>query len=233
MKVEIWSDVVCPWCYIGKRRFEEALRRFEHREEVEVTWRAFELDPRAPAERSGRYDELLAKKYGTTPTRAQEMIDHMTRAAAVEGVEMDFEKVRPGNTFTAHRLLHLASRHGLQDALKERLMRAYFTDGESVGDPKVLERLALETGLEAADVRHVLESSEFADEVRVEEAEAGALGITGVPFFVVNRKYGVSGAQSPELLLAVLQRAWADERPLTLVGTSGQGADCADGSCAV
>ncbi|HET7531012.1 MAG TPA: DsbA family oxidoreductase [Mycobacteriales bacterium] len=208
MKVEIWSDVVCPWCYVGKRRFEKALGRFAHADEVEVTYRSFELDPGAPAERTGSYDEHLARKYGMSPERAAAASENMTQVAAGEGLEFRFDLARPGNSFDAHRLLHLARARGRQLELKELLMRATFTEGEPIGDRATLERLAVDAALDADEVRAVLDSDRYADDVRADERQAAAYGITGVPFFVVDEKYGVSGAQPAELLIEVLQRAY-------------------------
>ncbi|MBW3615225.1 MAG: DsbA family oxidoreductase, partial [Actinobacteria bacterium] len=161
MRVEIWSDVVCPWCYIGKRRFEEALARFAHRDEVEVVWRAFELDPAVPAVREGDYAERLAQKYGVAVREANEMIDQMTAAAAGEGLRFRFDIARPGNTFDAHRLLHLAAARGAQDAVKERLLAATFVEGQPIGDRDTLVRLAGEAGLDPQEAGSVLESDEF------------------------------------------------------------------------
>jgi predicted DsbA family dithiol-disulfide isomerase len=146
MRVEIWSDVVCPWCYVGKRNFEAALSRFEHRDEVEVIWRAFELDPSAPTEREGDYATHLARKYGMSVDQARKMIATMTETGARAGAALDFERARPGNTFDAHRLIHLAGERGVQDAVKERFLRATFTDGEPIGDRSALLRLAVEAG---------------------------------------------------------------------------------------
>jgi predicted DsbA family dithiol-disulfide isomerase len=150
--VEIWSDVVCPWCYIGKRRFEAALAGFAHKDEVEVLWRSFELDPRAPQERVGSYAERLGRKYGMAPERAMATLEHMTNVAAEEGLEFDFARSRAGNSFDAHRLLHFAGTRGVQDALKERLLRAYFSEGEAIGLPEVLQRLADSERQELASV---------------------------------------------------------------------------------
>src|SRR5436190_7899990 len=166
MKVEIWSDVVCPWCYIGKRRFESALERFD--QEVEVAWRSFELDPNAPAHR-GPTLEHLARKYGTTEEQAARMHERMTALAAAEGLEFHLDETQGGNTFDAHRLIHLAKERGLQDAMKERLMQAYFTESEPVGERAVLARLGEEVGL--ADAADVLESDAFGDAVRRDEHE--------------------------------------------------------------
>ncbi len=237
MLVEIWSDVVCPWCYIGKRRFESALVRFEHRDAVEIVWRSFELDRHAPAERIGSYAELLGRKYGMGPDKAMATLQHMTDVAAEEGLEFDFGGVRPGNTFDAHRLLHLAAEHRRQDQLKERFLRAYFTDGEPVGDPQALTALAVDAGLDAVEVASVLEGDRFADHVRADEAAAEELGVSGVPFFVLDRRFAVSGAQDGDVFLRALERAWAKGHPLEVVGADhdghAEGDACADGACAV
>ena len=235
MQVEIWSDVVCPWCYVGKRRFERALAAFEHRDEVEVVWRSFELDPTAPAERSGPYAGHLAAKYGVPLAQAQEMIDGMTATAAADGVELRFDRARPGSTFDAHRLLHLAGELGVQDAVKERLLRATFAEGEPVGDADALVRLVAEAGVDPERARAVLADGSYADAVRADEEEARALGITGVPFFVVDRTYGVSGAQPVEVLVQVLERAWAERGPEAVAVPVGApaAAGCDDTSCAV
>ncbi len=229
MKVEIWSDVVCPWCYIGKRNLESALEGFEHRDEVEVVWRAFELDPGAPSQRKGPYADRLAKKYRTSVEGAQGMIDRMTEAGAAVGLDMRFDLAQPGNTFDAHRLLHLAASHGVQDEMKERLLRATFTEGEAIGDRSVLVRLATEVGLDAAEVEEALASGALAEEVRAEEAEATALEITGVPFFVVDRTFAVSGAHPPQALRRILEKAWAASHPSVLVLADGGAAPGCDG----
>ena len=233
MKVEIWSDVVCPWCYIGKRRFEQALAAFAHRDEVEVVWRAFELDAHAPAERPGGYAENLATKYGVTLDKAQEMLDTMTAAAAQEGLDFRFGTARPGSTFDAHRLLHLAGERGVQDAVKERLLRATFTEGEPIGDSPTLVRLVAEAGLDPDEARAVLASDRYAAEVRGDQQQAAAYGISGVPFFVVDGRYGVSGAQPAEAIGQVLAQAWAERSPLQVVGAATPGAGCDGDSCAV
>ena len=210
MNIEIWSDVVCPWCAIGKRRFDRALEQFEHRDAVEVTFRSFELDPTAPAEREGTQNEYLAAKYGVSIAEAEQMHERVTAAAAEEGLDFRFDRARAGNTFDAHRLLHLAREHGLQQALKDRLLHAYFTEGEPIGDPAALQRLATQAGLDSGLVAATLAGDEFADDVRADESRARALGVSGVPFFVVDEKYGVSGAQPVDMLLQVLEKAWSE-----------------------
>jgi predicted DsbA family dithiol-disulfide isomerase len=206
--IEIWSDVACPWCMIGKRRFEAALDRFDHRDEVTVTFRAFELDPGAPAERPGDHTAHLARKYGTSIEQAQAMHDRMTQAAAAEGVTFDFARVRGANTFDAHRLVRLALDHGLQLEMKDRLMRAYFGEGALVSDHATLRALAAEVGVPGDAVAELLAGDLHADSVRQDEALAQAIGITAVPFFVANRQIGATGAQDPEVLLDFLTEAW-------------------------
>jgi predicted DsbA family dithiol-disulfide isomerase len=208
MNIEIWSDIACPWCYIGKRRFEAALEQFEHRDEVTVTWRSFELDPEAPPEREGDRAQRLADKYGMTLAQAQAAERELTDTAAADGLEFRFDRARSGNTFDGHRLVHLAAANGLQDAMKERLLRAYFTEGELIGDRETLVRLAVEVGLDADDVGQALDGTWFADEVRRDESDAVALGISAVPTFIVDRAIGGSGAHPPEALLELLREGW-------------------------
>lgn len=217
MHVEIWSDIACPWCYVGKRRFEAALEGFERRDEIRVTWRSFELDPEAPREREGDGASHLAEKYGTSREGALAMQEQMTRAAAEEGLEFRFDLARGGNTFDAHRLLHLAAAHEAQDALKERLLRGYLSEGAVIGDPAVLIRLALEAGLPADEVRDVLATDRYADAVRDDERTAASLGCNAVPFFVFDRTTGAAGAQPPEVLRELLRRALPEQPELSVV----------------
>ena len=208
MTVEIWSDVVCPWCYVGKRRFEHALDQFGHRDDVELTWRSFQLDPGAPPERRHSGAEHLAAKYGMSVEQAEQSNAQMTELAAAEGLEYHLDRTRGGNSFDAHRLIHLAAARGRQDAMKERLMRAYFTEGEPVGNRETLVRLATEVGLDEVEARSALEGEAYADTVHADEELAARIGIRGVPYFVLDRRYGVSGAQPSELLLQALEKAW-------------------------
>jgi predicted DsbA family dithiol-disulfide isomerase len=217
--VEIWSDIACPWCYVGKRRFEAALAAFEHRDDVRVTWRSFELDPGAPAERAGDRAAHLAAKYGSSVEQARAMEDQMTQVAATEGLEFRFGAARAGNTFDAHRLVHLAAAHGAQDAMKERLLRAYLGEGELISDPATLARLAAEVGLPEDEVRELLATDQYADAVRADEDTGSTLGISAVPFFVADRTFGAAGAQSPEVLGEFLRRAWDARSPLSVVAS--------------
>jgi predicted DsbA family dithiol-disulfide isomerase len=209
MRVEIWSDVVCPWCYLGKRRFEQALDAFGHRDAVDVVYRSFELDPSAPAGQTTPTIELLASKYGMSVPQAQEAQRHMEQRAAQDGLTFRMDGLRSGNTRDAHRLLQLARTKGRQAELLERLHRAYFTEQDSVFDHAALTRLAVAAGLDPADVQQVLSTEEFSDAVTADEMTASSLGATGVPFFVLDRRYAVSGAQPAQTLTQALEQAWA------------------------
>ncbi len=206
--VEIWSDIACPWCYIGKRRFGAALARFAHRDEVTVVWRSFELDPDAPAERKGRYVDHLARKYGRSQDEAQTMLDSMTATAAAEGATIDFARIRSGATLDGHRLIQLAAVHGRAAEMAERLFGAYFAEGVSLADHAALARIAAELGLPADEVAEMLATERYVEEVRSDEALAASAGIHAVPCFVIDRRIGATGAQPPDELLAFLQAGW-------------------------
>jgi predicted DsbA family dithiol-disulfide isomerase len=215
--VEVWSDVVCPWCYIGKRRLESALAGFEHRDEVQVVWRSFELDPSTPrsGEPGGGADLAthLGERYGGGREAGLAMNARVAEVAAADGLDYHLDRAVRSNTVDAHRLLHLALETGgpaLQGQLKERLLSAYFTEGLAIDDPATLTRLATEAGLDASRVGEVLAGDEFDDEVRQDVAQARAYGANGVPFVVVDGRYGVSGAQPAELFGQALRRAWDD-----------------------
>ena len=239
MRIEIWSDVVCPWCYIGKRRLETALAQFPHREDVEVVYRSFELDPTAPQHGHEPTLTTLARKYGRSEDEMRAMMQHVIDTAAGEGLEFRlFDNVHT-NTVDAHRLLHLALETGgpaLQRDLKEALLAAYFVRAEDVGDHEVLRTAAVGAGLDEARVTEVLAGGEYADAVAADIAQARAYGATGVPFFVVDQKYGVSGAQPAEVFTQVLERAWADAHPtVELAGgvVGGDAAACGPDGCAI
>lgn len=234
MKVEIWSDVACPWCYIGKRRFEGALAQFEQRDQVEVTWRSYQLDPGASRNPGQSVTEMLAQKYGVSLKQAEAMNERVSGLAAQEGLEYHLEQAKYGNTFDAHRLIHLAEAHNLQDEMEERLFKAYFTEGLALGDVETLVRLASEIGIDEEEARTVLSGDTYADEVRADVRKARALGIQGVPFFAIDEKYGVSGAQPTEALKEVLEQVWAESHPLIkLAVTSQEGESCEGDSCAL
>ncbi|MBI3478787.1 MAG: DsbA family oxidoreductase [Nitrosomonadales bacterium] len=207
MKIEIWSDVICPWCYIGKRRFETALADFAQRDDVQVIWRSFELDAQAPRQHPGTLNELLASKYRVSPQQAAQMNANVSGIAAEIGLKYHLEKARPGNTFDAHRLLHFAVSRGVGDRATERVMQAYFSEALPVGDRAALARLAPEFGIGEQDALAMLESDAYADAVRADEARAAGFGISGVPFFVFDEKFGVSGAQPVAMFAEALQQA--------------------------
>jgi predicted DsbA family dithiol-disulfide isomerase len=235
MRIEIWSDVVCPWCFVGKRRLERALAGFEHQDDVEVVYRSFELDPTAPKHGHELTTAVIARKYGRSEDEMRDMQQQLVETAAAEGLEMRlFENVHT-NTIDAHRLLHLALETGgpaLQRDLKEALLTAYFTRAEDVGDHAVLTAVAVAVGLDEARVAAVLGSDEYADAVAADIAQARAYGATGVPFFVVDRAYGVSGAQPSEVFTQVLERAWADSHPV-LQTVGGEADACGPDGCAI
>jgi predicted DsbA family dithiol-disulfide isomerase len=209
MQVEIWSDVICPWCYIGKRRFEQALAQFGQRENVNVIWRSFELDPNAPPQHPGTLEEMLARKYGVSPQQAAAMNARVTSLAQEVGLEYRLTNARPGNTFDAHRLLHFAASRQLGDRATERIMHAYFSESLPVGDRAALALLAPEFGITERDALAMLESDAYSDAVRADESRAAAFGISGVPFFVFDEKSGISGAQPVEMFAEALQQAGA------------------------
>ena len=210
MRVEIWSDIVCPWCYIGKRRFEKALETFEHADEVEVRWRSFELDPTAPFRRSGNMAHHLAAKYGMEVDEASERLDSLNALAALDGLKYDLARTQGGNTFDAHRLVHLGydKDPAAGGALKEALLHAYFEELQPISEPDVLLEVGVGVGLDRSDVLKTLESDRFAGEVRQDEAEAAAYGCTGVPYFLIERKFAIPGAQDADTVRIILQRAW-------------------------
>jgi predicted DsbA family dithiol-disulfide isomerase len=244
MKIEIWSDVACPWCYIGKRRFEAALSEFPHRDSVEVTWRSYQLDPSLPEHYDGTELEYLSTRKGMAADQVSQMFDHVAAQAKGEGLDFRFDRIVVANSFKAHRLIHLAAAHGVQDAAKERLLSGHFEQGKDIGSTEYLTSLALELGLDAAEVAELFASDKFAEDVRQDFADARALGISGVPFFVIDRKFGLSGAQPVETFRQALEQGWQEAHPLVMVGAGsnantagnaaeGDGAACGPDGCAI
>jgi predicted DsbA family dithiol-disulfide isomerase len=233
LKIDIWSDIACPWCYVGKRNLEDALRGFDHKDSVSVRWRAFELDPSAPRikDPGQGYAERLAQKYSASIEQAQAMIQTMTDAAAARGLDFRFDIIRPGNTFDAHRLLHLAELRGLSEPTKERFLRGYMCEGLAIGDPEALLSMGLEAGLLEPELRSVLETDTYADEVRGDEEQARTLGITGVPFFMMSAEVRLSGAQPPETLLRSLDAAWKAAHPDAAADPDSAGDRCGPAGC--
>ena len=208
LRIDVWSDIVCPWCAIGSRRLERALEQFPHRDQVEVFWHAFELDPSAARVAEGDHAGHLAAKYGRSRPQAEAMIQRVIDLAAQDGLALKLMDARAGNTFDAHRLLQLAAARGLEPAVRERFFRGYMTEGQPIGDPEVLARLATEAGLDADEVRAVLGSDDYAQDVRDDERAAAAIGIGGVPFFILGGHVGVSGAQPVDVFSRALEQSW-------------------------
>ncbi|MNI39778.1 DSBA-like thioredoxin domain protein [compost metagenome] len=240
MKIDVWSDFACPFCYIGKRRLEHALSQFADRDQVEVVFRSFQLDPNARTDESRDIHEILAGKYGMTREKAVAMNEQLAEQARGVGLQFNFDTLVPTNTLDGHRLNHYAATKGKEKALTERLLKAYFTDSVNIGDRKVLVSLAAEAGLDAAEVTAVLESDAYTAEVEQDIDAAQALNVTGVPFFVFNNKYAVSGAQPGPVFTEVLDTVWAEEQKapkLQVVGQpKSQASDaegCDDGSCSI
>ncbi|TQJ87225.1 DsbA family oxidoreductase [Streptomyces sp. SLBN-31] len=235
MKVEIWSDIACPWCYVGKARFEKALAAFPHRDRVEVVHRSFELDPGRAKGDVQPVIAMLTKKYGMSEAQAQAGEENLGAQAAAEGLEYRTRDRDHGNTFDMHRLLHLAKEQGKQDELIQVLYKANFAEERSVfseGEERLVE-LAVAAGLAAEDARKVLaDPTAYADDVRADEREAAELGANGVPFFVLDRKYGVSGAQPAEVFTQALTQAWGERSPLQLLD-QGDADACGPDGCAV
>ena len=235
MRIEIWSDVVCPWCYVGKRRLETALAGFEHADEVEVVYRSFELDPSAPRHGHELSTPVIARKYGRSENEMRQMQQQLIDVAAEEGLAFKLFETVHTNTVDAHRVLHLALDTGgaaLQRELKEALLAAYFLDARNVGDHDVLTEVAVAAGLYETRVREVLAGTEYADAVEADIAQARAYGATGVPFFVVDQKYGVSGAQPAGVFSQVLEQAWTESHPV-LQTVGGDAEACGPDGCAI
>ncbi len=230
LRVEIWSDIACPWCWVGKRHLEAALAQLDH--PVEVSWRAFELDASAPkqAEPDVDYVLRLANKYGTSREGAQHMIDRMVSVGRERGLDFRFDRAQLSNTFDAHRLLAWSARHGKQTELKERLFAAYMNEGVSMGDHEALVRLAEEIGLDAEAAQAVLSSDDFAQHVRDDEALAAEIGVRGVPFFVLDKRLAVSGAQPGEVLLEAMKKALEEQVPQIV---ADEGDACGPDGCVV
>ncbi|TDD58348.1 DsbA family oxidoreductase [Kribbella antibiotica] len=234
MRIDVWSDVVCPWCYIGKRRLEQALA--QSGDTAEIVWHSFQLDPSSTNDDPRDLPTRLGEKYGRDRAWGLQANEQVTAVAAELGLEYHLDQAKSVNTVDAHRLLHLALESGtdIQGQLKERLLKAYFTDGLPVGDHATLTNLATEVGLPADRVAEVLAGSEYADEVAADQAQALAYGANGVPFFVIDEKYGVSGAQPTEVFAEALQRANADRKPVTLISSpNATDATCGPDGCPI
>ena len=234
MKVEIWSDVMCPWCYIGKRKFEKALEQFPQKDRIEVEWKSFQLNPDMKTDPTKSIVEYLADAKGFTVDHATQMLDHVTNIAAEVGLEYHMDKTVLANSFDSHRFIQFAKKNKKGDAAEEQLFHAYFTEGKNTADHDTLVDLGVKIGLNADEVKNVLDSNQFAEDVRKDVYEAQQVGARGVPFFVLDRKYAVSGAQQTETFLGALQKSfqeWEKENP-TAIQTYAEGDSCTtDGVC--
>lgn len=210
MTVEVWTDILCPWCYIGKREFENALSEFTHKDDVEVSFHSFELDPSAKKEYDKDIYDLLAEKYGTTREKSKAMHVNLEQRAKGVGLNYQFDILKPTNSFDAHRLIQYAATKGKQAEMIERLSAAYLTEGKHIGKSETLIELAKEVGLDAEEVKKIITSEDFGYEVRTDEQQASQFGISGVPYFVINRKYGISGAQPKEIFTEALENIWRE-----------------------
>jgi predicted DsbA family dithiol-disulfide isomerase len=232
VKIEIFSDVACPWCYIGKRRLESALESFDHRDEVEIVWRSFELAPEMPAVSPLTSEQYLTSVKGIPRAKARELINQCSQIGAGEGLDLNFDILKLFNTRSAHQLLHFAKTAGLQGALKERLFHAAFSEGRELGKFDVLVELAAEVGLDPVAARAALESEEFLPSVLDDEEEAHASTVRGVPYFVINNKYALSGAQSTAVFRNAIATIWQEDHPLQMLADS-EGTVCGPDGCAV
>lgn len=236
MKVEVWSDFACPYCYIGKQRLETALEGFEHKDDVEVVFKSFELDPRAPRHVEHDVHDMLAVKYGMSRQQAIAMNQNLGDQAREAGLAFHFDTLKLTNTFDAHRLAQFAAEQGKADAMTRELFQAYFTDSKHLGDHETLADLAVKAGLDRSEVLRMLAGNGYAGQVRTDEEEAQQLGVTGVPFFVIDRKYAVSGVQPSDAFLQALKTVWNESQPQGIPVKDGSGDDpgaCQDGTCSI
>ncbi|MES2573597.1 MAG: DsbA family oxidoreductase [Bacteroidota bacterium] len=223
LKVQIWSDIMCPFCYIGKRRIEEALSHFEHKEAVAIEWKSFQLDAHFIPSSDDNIVEHLAEKYGRDMDWAQNMLDNTTQNAKTAGLDFHFEKTVMANSHNAHRLLHLAKNQNLANELEELLFKGYFTDGKDLNNLETLTQLGIEVGLEAEAITQVLHSDTYSTAVKQDIQQASSIGVQGVPFFVFDNKYAISGAQPATAFLETLEKVWQEgqfDSKVTLLNTN-------------
>lgn len=232
MRIDVWSDILCPFCHLGRRHLQLALEQFEHADEVSVVWHSFQLDPDAPAQVDGSNVERLAEKYGMSLEEATTSQQELAADAAEVGLDYQWEKVVSGNSYDAHRLIHLARFQGIEEQVTDRIMRAWYSEGASIGDREVLVGLAVEAGLDEVAVRGVLESDSFGHEVRTDIAVAQQIGISSVPTFVLDQKFGVPGAQPVDVMLNAIRYAWEDQGNTASGGCGCGGCGCGGGAAA-
>jgi predicted DsbA family dithiol-disulfide isomerase len=236
MKIEVWSDYVCPFCYIGKRRLEEALEQFPHKDQVEVEFKSFELDPNSPKNIDQSIHEVLAKKYGMSLEQAKQANQGVGQQAETVGLTFNFDEMKPTNTFDAHRLAKFAKTQGKEASVSEKLLQAYFTDSKHIGNIETLADIAEASGLNRQEAVDVLrDTNAYANDVRKDESLAQQYGVRGVPYFVINQKYAISGAQPAQTFIGALQKVWEEESPTPVLQdlSTEEDVSCADGNCAI
>lgn len=233
MKIEIWSDFGCPFCYIGKKRFDNALQKFEHKDQVEVIFKAYQLNPNAPKVMTSSAYETFAKGHNMTTAQAKERFKMFTENAKTVGLNYNYDIIQMTNTVDAHRIAKWANQFGKEPVITDRFMKAYFTEGLNLSDYDTLVKLSEEVGLDGKEARKVLETNEFSEKVLTEQQEARQIGVQGVPFFVVNRKYGISGAQQEEYFTAALEQIWSEENPIQTLDDQDEAQACTDESCSI
>lgn len=236
MIIEVWSDFVCPFCYIGKRRLEDVINEFPHKEQVEVHFKSFELDPNAPVYSGKSIHEAIAEKYGLTLEQAKRSNEEIGSHAAEVGLTFQFENMKPTNTFLAHRLAKFAKTLGKEKEITEKLLYAYFTESKHIGDVGVLADIAESAGIDREEALNILHDEKaFANDVRIEEGIASQYGIRGVPYFVINQKYAISGAQPKETFVNALNKVWEEEKPKIVLQdlSASEGVTCTDEGCAI
>ncbi|MCF7925529.1 MAG: DsbA family oxidoreductase [Candidatus Izimaplasma sp.] len=231
MKIELWSDFACPFCYIGKTRFENALAKFPHKEHVEVIYKAYQLNPNAPKKMTSSPAEAFAKGHGMTVDKAKERFTMFTENAKTVGLEYHYDVIQMTNTFDAHRLAKWANKQNKEPEITARFMKAYFTEGKNLSDVETLVELTKEIGLKGDKAREILNTDTYSDTVKSQITEGRQVGVQGVPFFVLNRKYGVSGAQQEEYFTQVLEKLWEEEKPLETIGDDGN--VCTEDKCEI
>ncbi len=231
MKIEIWSDFACPFCYIGKTRFEQALASFKHRNKVDIVYKAYQLNPDAPKIMMGSALDAFAKSHHMTKEQTKERFKMFTQNAKTVGLEYNYDIIQMTNTFDAHRLAKWANTFGKEETITSRLMKAYFTEGQNIADIQTLVNLSKEVGLDAKEAEKVLRNNEYSDLVKDQQQEARQLGVQGVPFFVINRKYGISGAQQTDYFVRALEQIWAEENPLKTLENQDEHAACDHDEC--
>ena len=233
MKIEIWSDFACPFCYIGKKRFEDALTEFKYKNKVEIVYKAYQLNPDAPKVMQGSAYESFAKGHGTTVAQAKDRFKMFTENAKSVGLIYNYDIIQMTNTFDAHQLAKWANQFGKEDEITNRFMKAYFTDGKNLADHQVLASLVSELGLNKQEALEVLKENKFKKQVLAEQTEGRQIGVQGVPFFVLNRKYGISGAQQKEYFLQALNKIWDEENPLQVLDSQDENASCEHDECGI